>query len=307
MKQTIENLLKQKSVIINDGAMSTELQTMGFDLNNKLWTATILRENPEAIKDVHLNYLNVGANCIISNTYQASIAGFMKSGCTYEESVELIELSIKLLNDARDEWYKNSSQIYPLVVGSIGPYGAFLADGSEYNGQYGVSIDLVKEFHKERLEIVWNAGVDLLAIETIPSLEEAILLAELTENIGASAWITFSCKDGMHNSEGTLISECVKQLENYNCIKAIGVNCVKPKYVTSLVEEIKKYTTKPIVVYANLGSTYDPINKVWLNDSDNKEYTDYALEWKQAGVKVIGGCCGVSSQDIAKLTKILNN
>lgn len=303
----IEKILKEKKIIILDGAFSTELEKQGFDLNDSLWSAKILIENPEAIKNVHKMYFEVGADITITSSYQATFEGFMKRGLSEEKAGKLIKLSVELAKQARDEFWENlknkENRIKPLIAASIGPYGAFLADGSEYRGDYKIGIEELKDFHQKRLETIISKNPDLLACETIPCLDEAIALAELIENTKMKAWISFSAKDGKHISSGEKISECVKKLEKYKNIVAVGINCTPPKYINDLILEIKQNSNKEIIVYPNSGEDYDANEKVWHGSCDAHSYSEMAKEWYKNGAKIIGGCCRTTPEDIENIKK----
>lgn len=307
----IKEIIKSKKVLILDGAFSTELERKGFNLNDSLWSAKVLIESPHAIKEVHRDYLNSGADCIITASYQATYEGFIKKGLTEKEAENLIKLSTTLAKETRDEFWENlkekNNRIKPLVAASVGPYGAFLADGSEYRGDYKIGFEDLKKFHKKRLETLIDGNPDLLACETIPCLEEAKALAELLrENRKASAWISFSAKDEEHISSGEKISQCAKVLNEYEEIVAIGLNCTPPQYVESLIKEIRKGTEKPIIVYPNSGETYDAKDKIWHGDCCSSSYAESALKWYKAGATIIGGCCRTTPKDISEIKKLLD-
>ena len=181
MADKIKELLEKNGQMIIDGSMSTALEQMGANLNCNLWTARALVDTPELVKKVHTDYFKAGADCGITCSYQATIPGLMENVFTHDEAAEID--SVKLLLEAREEWWnaegKAQGRVYPLCLAGIGPYGAYLADGSEYRGNYGVSDEALRTFHKERMEILWNAGADILLIETQPSLREALIEAEI--------------------------------------------------------------------------------------------------------------------------------
>ena len=205
-RNTLEEVLKQTGIMVADGAMATELERMGCDLNDSLWSAKVLAEQPELIGKVHRSYFEAGADCGITASYQATIDGFCKRGYTEAEAEELIRRSVDIMVKEREDWWqaegKDAGRAYPLVCASVGPYGAYLADGSEYRGNYGVSKEDLRNFHKCRMELLWDAGADLFAVETIPCLEEAIVAAELTQEMNAACWISFSCNSGGHHLRG---------------------------------------------------------------------------------------------------------
>ncbi|MGE4215096.1 MAG: homocysteine S-methyltransferase [Anaerotignaceae bacterium] len=309
MRTDFDTVLKNTGIMIADGAMATELEAMGCNLNDELWSAKVLAEQPELIKKVHLSYFEAGADCGMTASYQATIEGYMKKGYSIEDAQELIKRAVRLLIEARDEWWnskgKAEGRVYPLVAAAVGPYGAFLADGSEYRGGYAITTDELKAFHKKRMELLWAAGAEVFSVETIPSLDEAVAVAELTQAMNAECWISFSCKNDTEISEGTKIADCGKVLSKFDCVKAIGINCTAPHFVESLIKEVKCATNKPIIVYPNSGEHYDPVTKTWHGSADGKTYGDWAMDWKNAGATIIGGCCRTTPNDIKAVYNIV--
>jgi homocysteine S-methyltransferase len=310
MSQLTDILEKQK-VLILDGALGTQLQKNGYDVNDSLWSAKFLSENTEAIKQVHLEYLEAGADCIITSSYQASFEGFMKKGFSQEEAKKLIELSIEIAKDVRDDFWGNlenkNNRIKPLIAASIGPYGAFLADGSEYTGNYGISKKELTNFHKKRLDIIVNKNPDILACETMPSLEEVKILSELLKEYKElDSWITFSAKDGSVTNANDDIVQCASWLNEQKDITAIGINCTAPQFISSLIEKIKSVCNKPIVVYPNGGSAYNPITKIWeKSDTNPSEFAKMSHLWQNQGASLIGGCCETGPKEIKAIREIL--
>jgi homocysteine S-methyltransferase len=286
-----------------DGALATELERRGHDLKDELWSAKILLDEPEAIKQVHFDYFRAGADCAITASYQATVEGFKRRGLTENESIGLIRKSVSLAIRARDEFWADpanrTNRAKPFVAASVGPYGAFLADGSEYRGNYGLSEKELVEFHRPRIQALIEAGAEILACETIPSLVEAQAIGRLLREFpNSTAWLSFSARDERHISEGQAFADCVMQLENHPQIAAIGINCTSPKYVSSLIAEAKKRTGKPILVYPNSGETYNAAKNDWNGDPFVVSFGEYAREWFQAGARLIGGCCRTTPDDI---------
>jgi homocysteine S-methyltransferase len=299
----IASILDHRPALIIDGALATELERRVCDLKDALWSAKILLEQPEMIKQVHLDYFKAGADCAITASYQATIEGFAKRGLNESEAVALIQSSVKLAIEARDEFWADESnhpgRSKPFVAASIGPYGAFLADGSEYRGNYGLTEKELMDFHRPRMNALIEAGADMLACETIPCLIEAQAIAELLKEFPTiTAWISFTARDEKHISEGQVFADCVKRLEQHAQIAAIGINCTSPKYISSLIHEAKKVTTRPILVYPNSGETYDATIYDWNGDPVFHAFGEEAREWYDAGARLIGGCCRTSPEDI---------
>ncbi|PLY04111.1 MAG: homocysteine S-methyltransferase [Arcobacter sp.] len=305
----ITQILEKQNVFIIDGALGTQLQKKGYDVNDSLWSAKFLNENPDAIALVHKEYLEAGANCIITASYQASYEGFIKKGFTEGKAKELIQSAITLAQKTRDDYWNTvedkENRIKPLVAASIGPYGAYLADGSEYSGNYGITDEELKEFHKRRLDVIIETSPDILACETIPTLKEAQILSDLLKDKNIASWITFSAKDGTHINSGDEITKCMSWLNDQNHISAVGINCTAPQFISPLIEKTKQVCNKPIVIYPNGGSEYNPITKKWEDSNTNAEFGKMAHLWNKQGATLIGGCCQTGPEEIKDLVKYL--
>ena len=305
-KGSIREVLDRNGIMVIDGSMSTALERLGADNSTSLWTAGTLISRPELVKQVHLDYFRAGADCGITCSYQATIPGLTEHGYTEEEAETAIADSVRIFLEARDEWWENegreAGRTYPLCLAGIGPYGAYLADGSEYRGCRGVADSVLYDFHRRRIEILWEAGADIILIETQPSLREALIEAGICEELGADYWISFSCRDGLHICEGDRISDCARKLsEGYPRLKMIGVNCSKPEYIVSLIRELRGQTELPIGVYPNSGLIYDPQTKTWTRPEDQLDFGAYALEFMKAGASAVGGCCTTDCEQIRQV------
>jgi homocysteine S-methyltransferase len=299
----IASILDRHPALVIDGALATELESRGCDLRDDLWSARILLEQPEIIKQVHYDYFMAGADCAITASYQATLEGFKKRGLTESKAIALIQKSVKLAKQARDEFWADESnhanRSRPFVAASVGPYGAFLADGSEYRGNYGLPEKELMDFHRPRMKALIEAGTDILACETIPCLIEAQAIAKLLKEFpNTTAWISFTARDDKHISEGQVFADCVRQLEDHPQIAAIGINCTSPKYIPALMREAKSVTDKPILAYPNSGETYDAAKNDWNGDPVFHSFGERAREWYDAGARLIGGCCRTTPEDI---------
>ncbi len=306
----IQPFLEGQGFLVIDGGLASELERVGFDLRDSLWSARLLAEGPDAIVDVHSRYLEAGADCIISASYQATIEGFMARNVTERVAEEYIRLAVRLAVAARDDfWEKPADQgnrLRPLVAASVGPYGAYLANGAEFTGDYDLDERGLVEFHRRRWEILCSSGPDLLACETIPSADEARALARLlTDTPEIYAWFSFSCRDGAHISDGTPIVDCVRELASVPRVVAVGVNCTAPVHVGSLVENVRGATGTPVVVYPNSGETWDADRKCWSGAADPRAFAAVARAWHKAGAQLLGGCCRTRPEDIRRLREAL--
>ncbi|MCY7917388.1 homocysteine S-methyltransferase [Bacillus vallismortis] len=302
----IQHILDTYPLIVLDGAMATELERKGCDLNDSLWSAKILMEEPELIKQVHTDYFAAGADCAITASYQSTFEGFAARGLSEAEARRLIEMSVSIAAEARDEFWafeeNRLNRPKPIIAASVGPYGAYLADGSEYRGHYAISEDELVEFHRPRMKALIEAGADVLACETIPCLSEAKAIARLLKEFPeAYAWISFSVKDSQHISDGTPVADCASWLDEHRQIAALGINCTPLQHIPFLIEELKKHSSKPIIVYPNSGEQYDPKTKTWNGAGCAEPFGTSARTWHEKGAKLIGGCCRTTPEDIKEI------
>jgi homocysteine S-methyltransferase len=271
-----------------------------------------LLERPDLIRAVHLDYFNAGADVATTATYQATFEAFARRGIDGDTTVQLLHSAVALAAAARDEFWSHlpnrAGRLRPLIAASVGPYGAMLADGSEYRGHYAVSDEALAEFHRSRLEALAAAGADLLALETIPCLREALVLRQLLHEFPTlTAWISFSCRDGSHTSAGEAISQCTAALRDDAQIAAIGVNCTAPLYLAELLRQMQRHTDKPLIAYPNSGECYDSERRRWTGVASGTHFGELAREWHRAGARLIGGCCRTTPADINSLSHVFRN
>jgi homocysteine S-methyltransferase len=298
--------LRGRGHLVLDGGLATELERRGFDLDHPLWAARLLSERPEAIAAVHQAYLEAGADCITTASYQATIEGLARVGATTAEAEGLLRRSVELALEARDAFRHGPDRHRPLVAASIGPYGAFLADGSEYSGAYDLNVEALVAFHGKRMDLLLEAGPDLLACETIPSAVEARALARLlAERPDARAWVSFSCRDGSRLCDGSPFADSVAAVASVPQVVAVGVNCTAPGHVQHLLHAAAAVTDKPLVAYPNSGETYDAATRTWRGLSDALDWGDRARAWRDAGARLIGGCCRTGPDHVTAVRRSL--
>ena len=291
----VTHLINEYGLLVVDGPLATELERRGCDLSDELWSARMLMERPELIRQVHLDYFRAGADVAITASYQASPQGFQRRGCDEAQALALITQSAQLAAEARDlfltEQREFSRRPRPLIAGSIGSYGASLANGSEYTGHFDLSRKQLIDFHRPRMQALAD-HVDFLALETIPCLHEARALVDLLEEFPTlSAWICFSCRDGAHNGVGEPIEQVVAWLDRQKQIFAVGINCTHPRYLNDLLARMQGATGKPLVVYPNSGEAYDARSGCWTGSGWETFTATVLSEWYARGVRLIGGCC----------------
>jgi homocysteine S-methyltransferase len=295
--------------IVLDGGLATELERKGCDISSALWSADVLIDKPFLIEEVHLDYYLAGAEIAITASYQASVAGLMKHQplLTAADAKTLIRRSVQLARNASLDARKRGVKRDLFVAGSIGPYGAFLADGSEYRGGYDLSNEDMMAFHRPRMQALVDAGVDVLALETVPSYAEAESLVQLlAEFPSIEAWFSFTLKDEEHISDGTPLSKVVHLLVAKEQVLALGINCVSETLAERALANLQALTNKPLVVYPNSGEIYDAIDKTWSGDrSHGSSLENKAQLWRKLGARLIGGCCRTTPDSIRTISTVL--
>lgn len=296
--------------IIIDGALASELQRRGCDLNDSLWSAKVLIEQPDLIRQVHYDYFKAGADCATTASYQASPLGFAKKGISLDESIRLIKKSVELAQQAKEQYLDQIGKNKPLfIAGSVGPYGAYLADGSEYTGNYQLSEDEFIKFHQIRIQALIDAKADILACETLPNFAEIKALVKVLKQYPSmTAWFSFTLKDANHLSDGTPLKEVIDYLNNVDQVVSVGINCIALEEVTAALTVLQTLTRKPLIVYPNSGEQYDPTTKQWhKNHQHNCTFKNQLPTWLKLGAKLIGGCCQTTPKDIAEIADYLKN
>jgi len=281
-----------------DGGMATELERRGCDISGPLWSAHVLDTAPEKIAQVHLDYLRAGADCISTVSYQVSGMGYSEIGRPAADAASALRRSVAIADTAREEYSRESGRPV-LIAASLGPYGAALHNGAEFHGRYAIGFDDLVAFHTERLAVVAGTNADLVALETVPSLEEArVIAAALARFPAVSAWVSFTCKDGTHVAHGELLHDCAAVFEEAPQVVAVGINCTAPHLVDLLIAEAKAATAKPVFVYPNSGELWDAVERRWYGRSSVAEFAGQARTWYAAGAHAVGGCCRTTPSHI---------
>ncbi len=287
-------MLDLSGPIVLDGGLSTALEQQGADLGGALWTARLLADEPARLAAAHRSFFDAGARVATTASYQASVEGLVAAGYDATEARHLITSSVTIAREVADA-YPGS-----LVAASVGPYGAFLADGSEYTGGYGVSPARLRDFHGPRLELLAGAGPDLFAVETIPDADEAEVLVDLLDEVGLPAWFSYSVR-GDRTSAGQPLDAAYAVLAGRRVLVAAGVNCSDQADVQGAVETAVAVTDLPAVAYPNRGGSWDAEGKRWAYGDPLD--LDLVAGWLEAGARLLGGCCGNGPADIAALAR----
>lgn len=275
-----------------DGGLATELEALGANIDGPLWSAHVLEDEPEKVQAVHRAYIEAGAQCIATCSYQVSRMGYAECGLAPERADAALLKATALARGVAAEFPGRRV----LIAGSLGPYGAALHNGAEYHGNYDCLHAGLVRFHRERIEVLAGATgeqkPDLLAFETVPSLDEARAIAEALDDAPElPVWFSFSCRDGEHVSHGERVTECAAFVAALPQTVAVGVNCVPPSWIPRLVAELKSASDKPVLVYPNSGEGWDAEHRCWTGKSDAREFGAEAAEWFAGGAEIVGGCC----------------
>jgi homocysteine S-methyltransferase len=281
-----------RGIHVLDGAMATELEARGANINGPLWSAHVLEDAPEKIVAVHCAYMDAGAQCIETASYQVSRMGYAEVGLPVERADHALLRAVKLARSAAAEFPDRGI----LVAASLGPYGAALHNGAEYTGDYSCTFEELAAFHRDRVTVLARATgderPDLLAFETLPSLEEARALAEaLAPFPNLAVWFSFTCRDGLHVAHGELLRDCAAAVAGLPQTVAIGVNCTRPSLIVDLIGELRAASDKPIVVYPNSGGEWDPVTRGFTGTANTAEIGSLVESWFRAGAQIVGGCC----------------
>jgi len=295
-----------RALRVLDGGMATELERRGCDISGPLWSAHVLDTAPEKIAQVHLDYLRAGADCISTVSYQVSAMGYAELGRPAADAAKALRESVAIADEAREEYLRESDR--PIfVAASLGPYGAALHNGAEFHGRYGIGFDDLVAFHAERLAVIAETNADLVALETVPSLEEGRAIAvALAEFPHISAWISFACKDAAHVAHGERLADCAALLDEIPQVVAVGVNCTAPHLIGSLIAQAKAVTDKPVLVYPNSGELWDAANRRWYGRSSVAAFAELARTWYLAGAHAVGGCCRTTPAHIRAVREALD-
>ena len=307
-KQAFLEALDREIPLILDGGLATQLEAQGCDIGDALWSASLLQSNPEAIVTATKAYLEAGAECVATASYQASREGFATLGYSAAEADELMLLSVALAKRARDEYLRENAKFgfVPLIAASLGPYGAMLHDGSEYEGNYGVTEATLRTFHESRLQLFDRSGADVLALETIPSKLESEVLAGLLADCATPSWISFSCRDGAHVVDGSAIEDIARTFADHPTVAAIGINCTPPQFVPDLIRRVRAAAPgKAAMAYPNSGETYHVEDNAWSGTVTPGDCAAAAQTWVAAGARIVGGCCRMGPEHIQAMRDIL--
>jgi homocysteine S-methyltransferase len=287
-------------VLVSDGGLATELEARGHDLSDALWSARLLIDAPDEITAAHLAFYRAGAAIATTVSYQASLDGFAARGVDRTGTARLLRRSVALAQAARGQLAGDGRRRW--VAASVGPYGAALADGSEYRGRYGLTVTELASWHRPRIEVLADAGADVLALETVPDVDEAEALMSVVAGAGVPTWLSYSI-DGDRTRAGQPLDAAFAVAADVPEVVAVGVNCCAPDDVAGAIAVARTVTGKPVIVYPNSGEGWDAGRRTWTGLS--RYSPEQAGRWVAAGACIVGGCCRVRPADITGVTQAL--
>lgn len=294
-------IIERAGAVLFDGALATELERRGADLSSHLWSARLIDAAPEAIIDVHLDHLRAGADVVSSASYQASRLGFVKAGRTEAEADASMTKAVEL---SREAVRRHGGA--GLVAASLGPYGAVLADGSEFTGDYPLSVDELVAFHLPRVEAVLRGGPDLVLFETLPSMAECKAVAAIASRFPATWFMaSFSAKAGAV-CDGSSFATVVDRLDAISNVLAVGINCTAPAHIAPLLRSATP-TRVLLAAAPNSGEQWNASNRQWAGTSGPTAFSALTSSFLSAGARIIGGCCRTTPADIASARRVLDS
>ncbi len=301
---TSRESLQLEGLRVLDGGLATELEKDGCDLSGPLWSGDVLRTAPERVRAVHRAYLEAGADCLLTASYQLSRMGFRELGLTDADADQALRIAVDIALETRAEYrWQNPRPVW--IAASLGPYGAALHNGAEFHGNYSLSFEQLVAFHRERIVALRGTEADFFAFETVPSLEEARAVAQAIEIAPETAvCVSFTCRDGTHVAHGEELADCARLMDGAEQVVAVGVNCTSPSLMLPLIAQMRSVTRKKIAVYPNSGEQWNQEARGWSGSSDPTDFGRAALAWRAAGADWIGGCCRTGPAHVRAISMV---
>ena len=280
-----------------DGSLSYPLENKGINLNTRLWTAQLLIDDPHILSEIHSNYVKCGVDYISTSSYQLSHDSLSQLEYSKKEIYLIFKRSVDLAKKAVE---KKEIEI----VGSFGPFGTLLADGSEYTGNYKYDDFTIKNYHKKNFEIINYQKLDIILYETIPSLKEIIIISDVIKYSHKKFWISMTCNKNLKLRDNSSLKEACKILSELQNISVIGVNCIDPLITSDIIKKLKDYSSKKILIYPNSGEKYNSYTKKW--DGESSINNKLIQDWISLSPDIIGGCCRVGYDKISKMRNVID-
>ena len=284
--------------VVLDGGLGTHLADRGNDISDSLWSARILRDNPDEVRAAHEDFFRAGAQVASTCSYQVTFDGLAQAGATREETEELLRVSVRLACEAA-EAVPSAGDVPRLIAASIGPYGAGPGRGTEYDGAYGLTAAELAAWHRPRLEILAHTDADFLLAETIPSILEVEALASEFAHFEKPAILSITVADGKLRDGSSL--EDVATIVRGTQLAGLGINCCTTAEALTALRILAPLSDLPFAVYPNSGEEWDHTGRRWTGALEEASLTDSVHALVEAGARLVGGCCRVTPQDIAAI------
>ncbi|MFM1751691.1 MAG: hypothetical protein RL119_653 [Actinomycetota bacterium] len=293
--------MNPSKILIIDGGLSTALEELGVDISGPLWTARAVIESRNELAQAHRRFAEAGASFVTTASYQCGVEHFEALGQSPSQARNTLLATTAI---AREGVRLHGTQ----VAASVGPYGASLADGSEYHGDYGTSFATVEKYHRRKLEVLVESEPDAFAVETQLRTDEVRSIASQLMDLGSPpAWFSFGFRDESTTHGGQSVQDMVEAVVDYPNLLALGVNCTAPHLVTAILQQVAAAAPGiPLIAYPNHGGQWDPNDRSWVRPSGDVFGLQRLLEWQSAGALYIGGCCGIGPREIADLAQVFD-
>jgi S-methylmethionine-dependent homocysteine/selenocysteine methylase len=296
----ISGLLDKQAVIILDSAMGTELESRGVDISLPLWSAKALIDNPDTVRQIHIDNIDAGADIITTNTFRTQRRTFEKANFSYQgldyagTARTLTETAVEIAKDAvmitRDD---------VIIAGSIAP----LEDC--YRPDLVPDTDTLCSEHYENVTNLTDAGADILLPETMNSVREISAILNQIHKTGKEYMISMICRNSDELLSGEKIKDAVNIIDKFSP-SAVMVNCIHPSLGENILKTLKSLTGVPLGIYANVGEAAHEKNTRFETDFTPLQYYNFAVKWKALGAVIIGGCCGTSHGFTGKISTLRN-
>lgn len=297
MKNPFASWLDAGRTVVLDGGLGTELERRGYRDLDRLWSSALVEVDPAALREVHRDFLLAGSDVIATATYQAAVPTLIECGHERGSAMRVLRDAVRLAVEERDAHAPSA-----LVAASIGPFGAHLADGSEYTGAYRLSDDELHAFQSARWHLLAESDADLLACETMPSLADVRACVRLMKETPERwAWISLMCRDAGHLVDGTALTEVLALLDDVPNLAAVGANCVPPCLVPALMDAFRAATPLPLMIYPNASNAWKMEMGRPLDELSPAEFAAQSVAWRSHGAQIIGGCCKTTPSHVQAL------
>jgi homocysteine S-methyltransferase len=299
MNRFLQRLADPRPILL-DGATGTELEHRGVDTNTPIWSAMALLDSPHLVEQVHRDYLEAGAEVIMTNTFRTHRRNLDSVGMA-ERAAELTTLAVAIAQKAvRDHAKSNGTLQLGLADGQGFVAGCMSPLQDSYSTAEAFPRETYLAEHREMAKNLAAAGVDLLLIETISNIREAEAAAQAASETKLPFGVSFICKADGRLFSGESIADAVQAVEPQKP-SFIGINCSAAPTLNKALSQLHAATSLPISIYANPSHTEDYQHWGETEAADPQVYAALAHDWLRQGAHLVGGCCGTTPEHIAAI------